>query len=84
MSKRLQVILDDSEYRGLQRQAHKDGLSVSEWVRRALRTMRRREPHIDTARKLKAVREGTRHSYPTGDISQMLAEIEAGYGGDNP
>ena len=84
MSKRLQVVLEDGEYRALQRQAHKDDMTVSEWVRQALRAMRRREPHVDSARKLKAVREGTRHSYATGDIAEMLVEIESGYGGARP
>jgi hypothetical protein len=26
-----------------------------------------------------AVREAARHAYPTGDIEQMLGEIERGY-----
>jgi hypothetical protein len=79
MSKRLQVVLDDAEYRELQKVARKQHMTVSEWVRYALRTMRRREPTQDAARKIAAVREATRHAYPTGDIQEMLAEIERGY-----
>jgi predicted transcriptional regulator len=84
MSKRLQVLLDDTEYRTLQRLAQKQGMTVSEWVRQAIRAMRRQEPVYDTARKLSAIREGTRHAYPAPDISEMLAEIERGYASGAP
>jgi len=79
MSKRLQVILDDGEYRELQRVARRHRLTVSEWVRRAIREMRRREPTADPARKLVVVREAARGRYPTADIGTMLEEIERGY-----
>ena len=79
MSKRLQVIVEDAEYRDLQRAARRRGVTVSQWVREAIRTMRRSEPSGDAARKLAVVREGARHSYPAPDMEQMLAEIERGY-----
>lgn len=79
MSKRLQVLLDDAEYRELQKAARKQGMTVSQWVRQALRTMRRREPAKDVGPKISAVREAARHTYPSGDIEHMLAEIESGY-----
>lgn len=81
MSKRLQVILQDSEYREIQRVARLRGMTVAEWVRQALAAARRYEPLGDTGRKLDAVREAARHDYPTADIAQMLAEIERGYSG---
>jgi hypothetical protein len=37
MSKRLQVLLHDSEMSDIQRLAKRDRLTVGEWVRRALR-----------------------------------------------
>lgn len=79
MSKRLQVIVEDAEYRDLQKAARRRGLSVSQWVRDAIRAMRRLEPSTDAARKLSAVREAARHSYPAPDVDQMLKEIERGY-----
>jgi hypothetical protein len=79
MSKRLQVIVDDAEYRDLQKAARRRGLTVSQWVREAIRSMRRLEPSTDAARKLSVVREAVRHTYPTADIDEMLAEIERGY-----
>ena len=76
MSKRLQVLLDEAEYRELKRIAQRHGMTVSAWVRQALRDLRRREPQKDPDRKLAAVLVGSRYGFPTGDIEQMLAEIE--------
>jgi hypothetical protein len=79
MSKRLQVLLDEAELRDLREAARRQGVPVSEWVRRALRDARRREPRGDIEAKLGAVRAAVRHQYPTADIDQMLAEVELGY-----
>jgi hypothetical protein len=79
MSKRLQVVLDDRELREIRQAARRSGVTVSEWVRRAMREARRTSAVRDPSRKLAAVRAATKHSYPTADIEQMLAEIEAGY-----
>jgi hypothetical protein len=79
MSKRLQVVFEDAEYRELQKLARKRGMTVSDWVRRALELARQREPVREPGRKIMAVREAARHAYPTGDIEQMLGEIERGY-----
>jgi hypothetical protein len=79
MSKRLQVIVDDTEYRDLQKAARRRGVTVSQWVRDAIRAVRRLEPSGDATRKLSIVREAARHSYPAPDIEHMLAEIERGY-----
>jgi hypothetical protein len=80
MAKRLQVILQDPEYREIQRVARAQRLSIAEWVRRALENARRREPSGDAGRKLDAIRAAARHAYPTADIDEMLAQIERGYG----
>lgn len=80
MSKRLQVLLDEKELRELRRAAGRKGLPVSEWVRRALREARRREPRGDVDSKLRAVRAAARHDFPTADIDEILAQIESGYG----
>ena len=79
MSKRLQVVLDDSEAREIKRLARNRRMTVSEWVRQALRGARRQEPETDQTRKLQVVRAALRHSYPATDIDTMLAEIEQGY-----
>jgi hypothetical protein len=79
MSKRLQVVLDDAEARDIRRLARRQQMTVSEWVRQALRLARRQEPETDQTKKLQVVRAAVRHSYPTADIDQMLTEIEHGY-----
>lgn len=84
MSKRLQVLLDEAELRDIQRVARRDGVTVAEWVRRALRRARQEGPMRETTRKLDAVRLAARHEYPTADIAEMLAEIERGYLRDLP
>lgn len=83
MSKRLQVQVDETEYREIQRVARRHRMTVSAWVRQALRALRRREPLQDGERKLAAVRAALRHAFPTGEIEAMLAEIERGYVGDS-
>jgi len=79
MAKRLQVLLDDPEYREIQRMARANHMTIAEWVRRALSAARRREPSVDVSKKLAAVRTATRHGFPSGDITEMLAQIERGY-----
>jgi hypothetical protein len=79
MSKRLQVLLDEAELRDVQEAAGRQGIPVSEWVRRALRDARRREPRGDLDAKVRAIREAARHRFPTADIDEMLGEIERGY-----
>lgn len=80
MAKRLQVILQDPEYREIQRLARARRLSIAEWVRQALAAARRREPLGDAGKKLDIVRAAARQAYPTADIDRMLSEIESGYG----
>jgi len=79
MAKRLQVILKDPEYREIQRMAVARHMSVAEWVRQALALARRREPLIESSKKLASIRASARHAYPTAEMDQMLAEIESGY-----
>jgi hypothetical protein len=81
MSKRLQVLLPDSEMSDIQRIAKREHLTVGEWVRRALRETRASRPAIDPETKLKAVRHGAQFSFPTADLERMLSEIERGYQG---
>ena len=83
MSKRLQVVLNDAEYREIRSVARRAHVSVSEWVRQALRAARREVPSGDAERKLQVVRAASAYDFPTADMDQMLREIEAGYGVDD-
>ena len=80
MAKRLQVILKDPEYREIQRVARSRHMSIAEWVRQALESARRQEPTGSMGKKLESIRMAAQHEFPAGDVDQMLAEIEAGYG----
>lgn len=82
MAKRLQVILQDPEYREIQRAARSRHMTIAAWVRQALAKARRSEPIGDMEKKLAAVRAAAAHNVGPGsesDIGTMLAEIESGY-----
>jgi hypothetical protein len=81
MAKRLQVILQDPEYREIQRIARARRMTIAEWVRQALAAARRYEPLGESGKKLDMIREAARAEFPTADIDAMLAEIESGYRG---
>ena len=79
MSKRLQVLLEESELAEIRKLARRQRLSTAAWVRQALRAARRGEPGADAKKKLAVVRAAVAHAFPTADINQMLNEIERGY-----
>ena len=79
MSKRLQVILEDSEMMEIRELAEQKRLTVAEWVRRALRMARNQEPSSGPGEKIEAVRAAAKHLFPTADMDDMLAQIESGY-----
>ncbi len=80
MSKRLQVVVGDSDLERYTRTADAAGVSMSEWVRQALRVAERKassgnvEAKLAVIRKAVAVESGEREV----DIDTMLAETEAG------
>jgi hypothetical protein len=63
----------------IRRMAKREQVAVGEWVRRALRAARSRQPLSEPQIKLKAIRKAAEYTFPTADIQQMLAEIELGY-----
>ncbi len=77
--KRMQVLIDEAEYRRIQRVARRHGMTLAEWVRQALRTAFREEPLGGQDKKLASVRAAATHEFPTADIDQMLDEIARGY-----
>ncbi|HKH98725.1 MAG TPA: hypothetical protein VJ999_06410 [Candidatus Sulfotelmatobacter sp.] len=85
MAKRLQVILQDPEYREIQRVARARRMSIAEWVRQSLARARQQEPLGDVEKKLSAIRAAARHQEsPAVDMETMLAEIERGYHSGQP
>ena len=79
MSKRLQVLLEESELAEIRRTARRQRLTTAAWVRQTLRAARRAQPGKDAGAKLAVVRAASRQAFPAGDIGQMLAEIERGH-----
>lgn len=73
------MILADDAARELQKLAVREGVSVSEWVRRSLREARRRHTTGDVEQRLATIRAASAHQFPAPDIDQMLEEIERGY-----
>jgi hypothetical protein len=86
MTKRLQVLLDDEELAEFQRLARRRRMTTADWVRTSLRAAREAEGGADVGQKLAAIRRAMRHEFPTGDVDQLLAEIDRGYlaGVDDP
>ena len=74
-SHRLQVLVPESLQRRIQKAAQRKRMSAGAWVRSAIeRQLADDRPAADPLERLKAL------GGPTGDINQMLAEIEAGRG----
>jgi len=84
MSKRLQVLFDEEDLDELQEIAQRHRMTLAEWVRQTLREARRREPRRSAASKRQAVRRAMKHEFPTGNIDEMIAQIERGYGEHSP
>lgn len=73
MQKRLQVLLEEEEYREIQGVARRQRVTIAEWVRQALRKARIDHPSTMDS-KLRAIAEASRHNFPTADIHKMLRE----------
>jgi hypothetical protein len=77
--KRLQVLMDDDELAETQRAARRERVTTAEWVRQRLREAREQQARPDIAAKLAAIQTAYRQQGPTGDMEQILSEIERGY-----
>lgn len=73
--RRLQVLVPESLDRRIKKAAQRRRLAAGAWVREAIeRHLDEARPSPDPLERLKSL------GAPTGDIEQMLAEIEAGRG----
>ena len=74
-SHRLQVLVPESLNRRIRKAAQRSRLSTGAWVRAAIeRHLADDRPATDPLDRLKSL------GAPTGDIDQMLSEIDAGRG----
>ena len=78
MSKRLQIVMPDDEYRAVSRAARRRGKPVSQLVRESLRRTVAEDDEMDADARAAAVLRFARFSGPTGDIEEILADIERG------
>lgn len=78
MSKRLQIIVTDREAESVRRAAEGSGMSLSEWARRALAREASRQGGPNAEQVLEALDRALECAHPTGDIDQILGEIETG------
>lgn len=80
MSKRLQVVVADTEIERYAQTAEAAGLSMSEWARQALRAAVREASSGDVEARLALIRRaaGNRTGGREVDIETMIAETEAG------
>jgi hypothetical protein len=78
MTHRLQVLLDDSEFNEIREIARRHRMTVAEWVRQAMRMARREEPTYGLDQKLAVLREASQYAFPSGEIEDILADIERG------
>jgi hypothetical protein len=78
VSKRLQVVMPDDEYRALVATARRRGQPVARVVRESLRRSLEEESETDPDRRIAAVLRFARFAGPTGDIEHVLADIDHG------
>ena len=74
MSIRLQVLIPEALDRRIRKAAQRKRLSNGAWVRQAIEQALQEDRSMDPLDRLSSL------GAPTGDIEQMLAEIEAGRG----
>lgn len=83
MSKRLQVVVTEADLEQYERTAAAAGLTLSEWVRQALRSAQREESAGRIDEKLEAIRRAADFSFPAPNIDKMLAEIDRARAGSS-
>jgi hypothetical protein len=76
--------MEDEELARVQSSAELEGMTVADWVRRALKRALQERPERARDRKIAAVRAATTHAFPAPDVEQMLGEIDRGRSPDLP
>jgi hypothetical protein len=80
MSKRLQVLVDEKEYKEFGRRAKIEGVSVGEWVRQSLRQSLRNRSGKKPEEKMNEIRGiAEKGDLPSSNIEKMNKEISESY-----
>ena len=77
MAKRVQVVLEDDEYKAIKAAAEARHITVEELVLQRVRLHEIRPPKT-VEEKLRAIKWAAQHNHPTADIDVMLEQIAAG------
>lgn len=80
MSIRLQVLLDEEELEEIKKISGEERMTVSAWVRRAIQNEKKSHPQKAFRKKLAALNKAAEYHLPSGNIDEMIADIESGYG----
>lgn len=75
----MQILMDEEELEEIKETARAEGLTVSSWVRRAIRHERLERPGKSVRNKQKILSQTAEYHFPTGDYEEMAAEIEDDY-----
>ncbi len=74
----MQIVLPDDEYRAVQDAAERLGVPMARLVRDSLRRTLAEEAEADPRERIANVLRFARFSGPTGEIDQILDEVEQG------
>ncbi len=77
VSIKLQVLLSKEEYKRIQEASHNANQTVTDWVRDSIRKKLREQILLSPEQRLSKILGFAQNTGPTGDIDQLLAEIEA-------
>lgn len=78
MSRRLQILLPQQEYKQVSALCRKMSKTVSEWVREGIRERLIQSKPMPAGQRLARILKFARMSGPTGSIERILEEIEQG------
>lgn len=78
MSKRVQIVMPDDEYRAIARAAKRAGKPVAQLVRESLRRTLAQDVERAPEDRIAAVLRFAKFEGPTGNVDSILAEIERG------
>ncbi len=71
--------MDEAEYGSFQKLAECVQMSLGEWVRMAMRHFAKNYSTTNEDQKILALRHAATQKFPSGDIDDILSQINSGY-----
>lgn len=78
MSKRLQILIPEKDYRRLVHVSKQNDTTVSEWVRNCINIRMNHKTIEAPEKRLAKIMKYARYNGPSGSINQILKEIDQG------